>query len=216
MFYLLFILAGVALFLSEPSQEISISIAPALIFAGISAASAATNVLRSFKGLPEFRLTEEDVNRQINQAMNRALAEVASGTRRRLIGSGQGGSGSINAAIQDAQSRVRSMFEGERTKALNLLKQAQSGRDVQSANQLTNVLGGLTDIGFSAFQLFNTQDSSQQQGFPGQAQLEEFVNLLPLGRQNAANFSGSPIQPLPPRAPHAGVNIAPPGLDLGQ
>ncbi len=129
---------------------------------GLSALSTGANI---FRGFPEFPISESDINKQIDLQLNRALSEIASGTRRRLVGSGQGGSGTINQAIQDNQSRVRSMFEGERVKALNLLKQAQFGRDVQAFNQLGQTLEGLTSIGFSAFQLGSGFGLNNQQQF---------------------------------------------------
>lgn len=152
---------------------------------GLSALSTGANLLRGF---PEFPINESDINKQIDLQMQKALAQTASDTRRRLIGSGQGGSGSIDAAIQDRQGRIRGIFEEQRTKALSLLNQARQGRDVQAFNQLGQTLSGLTSIGFSAFQLGSGFGLNQQQA-PGSdlGGLEQLVSGLP---QLGSNLPG--------------------------
>lgn len=165
---------------------------------GISALSAGANLL---KGFPDFPISASDVNKEIDNQMNRALSEAASGTRRRLIGAGQEGSGVIDSAINTNQNRIRNFFEGERQKALRLLRQAQFQRDVAASQQLSETLSGLTDIGFSAFVLDDGLGEQKQGGggFPGvPQQLKDFVNFSQFGPQNAAEFS-QPIQPIQPR-----------------
>jgi len=176
-----------------------LSIALATAAAGVSIGSTLFNIGRSLFGQPEFPVNAADINKEIDLAMNRALSESASNTRRRLIGAGQGGSGSIDAAISDNQNRIRGFFEEQRVKALNLLRQAEFGRDQQAFDNLTNVLGGLTDIGFSGALLLGGGNQTTGLNPSQQDNLSLFGNLSQIGLGNAGNFTGQGIQAIQPR-----------------
>ena len=153
---------------------------------GLSALSAGIN---AFRGFPEFPVDENDINKLIDSKMQEALSQVASDTRRRLIGAGQEGSGSVNQSIQDNQSKIRRLFEDQRTTALTQLRQAQHSRDVNAFNQLGQTLEGITNLGFAGFRLGG--------GFGQQNQ-----NLNQLNASNAASLA--PVQDM--------VNNLSPGL----
>lgn len=165
---------------------------------GLAAVGLGIGALSALRGLtedfPEFPVNAEDINREINQQMNQALARTASDTRRRLIGAGQEGSGTIDAAISQNQQRIRSIFENERQKALRLLRQAQFQRDVGAFQNLQETLGGLSNIGFGLAAL--GQGGNVASSIPNN--LQTFVNASPLGLSNAANIA-QPVQSLSPR-----------------
>lgn len=118
---------------------------------GLSAAGILGNIFDG--GVPDFPVSEDDINRIFDLELNRALASTASGARRRLIGAGQGGSGAIDAVIGDLQSRLRSMFEERKQKALVQLRQGQFGRDVMSKQRTSQIFGGLAGLGANIFGL---------------------------------------------------------------
>jgi len=159
---------------------------------GLAAGSSLLGLGRSLFGTPDFPISEGDVNRQFDRALAQAMSQIALGTRRRLIGSGQEGSGTINAAILDAQQRARTGLEDQRQQALQQLRIARANQDMQAFNSVQNILGSLGGIGTSLAFL------GQSQGNTGTTEFQNYLDS-PVGAL-------SPRPTLPP-SPAAAGNI---------
>lgn len=122
---------------------------PKAIGAGIAGGVQAASVVRGLFDAPEFPITEGDLNKQFDRTIAQTMAQIASGTRRRLTGAGLEGSGAINSAILDQQRRAREGIESQRQTALQQLRQARFNRDVQAFNNVQNILGSIGSIGVS-------------------------------------------------------------------
>lgn len=165
---------------------------------GLSAAGVLGNIAGG--GVPDFPVTEDDINRIFDLQLNRALASTASGARRRLVGAGQEGSGAINAVIGDLQNRLRSMFEERRQEALVQVRQGQFGRDVMSKQRTSQIFGGLAGLGAN---LFGLSSQGQQLLNPfGDVFGDIFNQQQP---QSASQFAPQTPQALP-QAPLEGFN----------
>ena len=108
---------------------------------------------------PDFPVSEDDLNKIFDIRLNRGLSDIASGARRRLVGAGQEGSGTIESVIGDLQNRFREQLEGQRESALQDLRLAEFGADTQASERLSNILGGATALGANLFSLSDTGQS---------------------------------------------------------
>jgi len=132
---------------------------PATIGLAIRGGIGLFNAARSFFGNRN-SLTIADINRQVDLHANRALAETAAATRRRLAGTGISGGTSVDAAIAQAQTKVRSIFEEQRTQLINQFKQAQDRKDQISFDQIGRNLAELGNFASSVGSFINDTNAN--------------------------------------------------------
>lgn len=173
---------------------------------GLSAAGLGLNIFNQLNA-PDFPVSEDDLNKIFDIRLNKGLSDIASGARRRLVGAGQEGSGTIESVIGDLQNRFREQLENQRESAMQDLRLAQFGADTQASERISNILGGATSLGANIFALSpqgqnllnpfgNLQNSlgnnnSFNQVSPGQGNME--FNQFQLSGGSSGNIGNEPI-----------------------